>query len=113
MINYSFSIVSTLFSVVALYAISDKVEIEKEGALKWLSDRVVFSRALSVLSFLIACFLVCTKLGVANGILASSVLWMIGASLMLLFAPFKTISGIHLVALSVGAIFFELIVNLL
>ncbi|MEM6725424.1 MAG: hypothetical protein AAF598_15390 [Bacteroidota bacterium] len=66
----------------------------------YLAERVQLSRSLSALFFVLSTALLIFNTGPAVGVLNSFIVWMVLASLVLLFAPFPKIRLLHLVLLS-------------
>lgn len=92
---YTVSIGLTLISIVCLYSISDKVEVEKKGILLWLQNHKIVSMVTVSATFILSASLLIHILGLATGIFVSIGVWMLLASLMVLFAPFQVIKFIH------------------
>ena len=109
---YTLAIVLSFFSVWSLFAITEKVEFNKKRLTLALSENVGLAKVVSFLSFLTATILLGSLLGPAVGILANTVIWMIFASCIVLFAPFPKLRLPHLVLIIVVLLGLEVVFNL-
>ncbi|MEM7382529.1 MAG: hypothetical protein AAF361_15240 [Bacteroidota bacterium] len=76
-----------------------------------LSQNVKVAKMVALAFFLASTALFCYVLGMAVGILASTVVWMILSSLVTLFAPFPRFKYVHLILLTVVLVSVELILK--
>ena len=90
-------------SVYCLYAISDKVEYDKEAVMLFLANNTVVTKGLAVLFAILGFWILSFVVGTTNAIISGAVLWSVLASLILLFAPFKNINLLH-VGLVIGVV---------
>lgn len=94
---YSLAFCLSFLSVYCLYAISDRVEIEKTGVMLLLQKNKMLSLLLSGSAFLFSTFIFVAKVSLGVGVFASLSLWMVLACLVVLFMPFKIIKWMHIV----------------
>lgn len=102
---YSFSIVCSFLSVWCLYSASSRVEFEKKGLSLWLSGRASLAKVLSACLFILSTLTFSLAMGPVICILTSVCLWMLIASSITLFTPFRRVSITHLgllLVLSIG-----------
>ncbi|MEM8897649.1 MAG: hypothetical protein AAGC85_06070 [Bacteroidota bacterium] len=90
-------------SIYCLYALSEKVEYDKEAIMLFLANNSMVTKGLSVLFAILGFWILSFVVGTTNGIISGAVLWSLLASLILLFAPFKNINLLH-VGLVIGLI---------
>jgi hypothetical protein len=109
---YSLSIITSALSVLCLYSIARKVELQKSGIILYLSKRKKTSQVLSVVFFLLSVIFLLPKVGIASGIIGAVVLWTLWASSILLLVPFNWVKASHVLSLSSGILLIELILNL-
>jgi phosphatidylglycerophosphate synthase len=109
---YSLSIIASALSVLYIYSVAEKVELNKSRIILLLSKRKKTSQMLAVIFFLLSVILLVPKIGMASGIIGALVLWTLLACAVLLLVPFHRVKTIHLLSLSLGVILFELILNL-
>jgi len=103
------AVVLSFVSVWGLLASAKKVEFEKKGTTLLLSKNTGAAKVVALVSFLISTIVFCFLFGSTVGIISSGVLWMILASLTLLFAPFPKLSYRFLAGMIVLCVVFELL----
>ena len=106
---YTLSIVTSFLSVLALYAVADRVEFAKPDWMQWLDAHATVARLSAAILFGVSTFLLTVTMGLATGIFASLTLWMLLAGLMVLFAPFERISQFHLGLILLASIGIEVL----
>ena len=94
---YSVVIFNMLLSVISLYALTEKLEIQKTGIILWLSKKATISRFVAIGAFLIGAAILIVKSNIVSGILASILVWILLACMVSLFAPFKKVRVMHMV----------------
>lgn len=92
----SLAIILLFGSAWCVYSKSAKVEFTKKGWTLWLSNHPRFALGVALAAYSAGTFLLTQSLGVVAGVLAGLVIWMIVASLVLLFAPFQKLKALHL-----------------
>ncbi|MEM1120720.1 MAG: hypothetical protein AAGJ18_09745 [Bacteroidota bacterium] len=95
---YTLSLFACFISVFFHYAIAPKTDITKTGLTLRLSQSRWWAMLGAIASGLIMAAALIALEGPMTGIFASMVLWMIGASLMLLFRPFQKVRLWHILA---------------
>ena len=93
---YTLAIFLSFCSIWSLFAAADKVEFAKTKMTLTLSKKTKVTKMVALVAFLGATGMLSYLLGPVVGILSSCVLWMILASLIVLFAPFPNLRFIHL-----------------
>lgn len=86
----------SFISIYCLYAVSDRVEIEKKGIMLFFKNKQVLAVVIAGLTFLVSTIIFTYKFGLGVGIFTSLSLWMVLASLIILFLPFQVIKWPHL-----------------
>ena len=99
----SLSLACMFLSVYCLYAVSDKVEYDKEAIMVFLSGHGLLTKGLVGIFALLGFWILSFIVGTTNGIISGAVLWSVLASLVLLFAPFKRVRLLE-VGLLIGVI---------
>ncbi|MEM9142621.1 MAG: hypothetical protein AAGA86_06505 [Bacteroidota bacterium] len=94
---YTLVILLSFVSVWCLYAASKKVAFAKNNITLTLSRHPKAAKIAALVAFLGSTLLLIFLLGTAIGILASSIVWMIIASCVVLFAPFPKLKLGHLI----------------
>ncbi|GEM_PF-3498066 len=95
---YTLAFCLSLISIYCLYALSDRVEMEKKGIMLYLNTRKTLTLLLAVSAFLFSSIIFISRVGLGVGIFTNLSLWMVLACLTVLFLPFKVIRWPHLVA---------------
>ncbi|MEM6318054.1 MAG: hypothetical protein AAF960_10310 [Bacteroidota bacterium] len=93
---YTLSLLACFGSVFCHYAIAQKTDITKTGLTLRLSQSRLWATLAAIVSGLIMTAALIALEGPMTGIFTSMVLWMIGASLMLLFRPFQKVQLWHI-----------------
>lgn len=106
---YTLAIILSFCSVWSLFSAANKVEFGKTNITLTLSKKTKVAKLLAMVSFLVSTILLWYLLGASVGILASSVIWMILASLVVLFAPFPKLKSFHLILLGLVLLAIELL----
>lgn len=110
---YTLSITMSFLSVFGLFATHKRVEVEKKGVLLWLSQRSLFTKIISLITFIVSTYLLALQLGVAIGIFTSLTLWMLLACLTTLFSPFEKVRRGHLLIALISISAIEVLTDLL
>lgn len=92
---YSLGIGLAFFSVFCLYSATNKVEVMKIGLIHYLALRSAMAKCLSILLLMSSTWSFMTMLVSTSGIFCSITLWMLFASVFLLFMPFQKMSRFH------------------
>jgi hypothetical protein len=85
----------SFLSVYGLYALSDRVEIEKKGIMLLLKDHKTLTRLLAGSTLMVSTLIFSTQMGAAVGILTSFMLWTVLACFFILFIPFDKVRWPH------------------
>lgn len=106
---YSLSIIFSFCSVWCLLAVSERIELEKKGVTLLLSKNKKVAKIVAFLFFIAATGLLIDILGTASGIFSSLSLWMIAASFIVLFTPFKNFKTYYLFIITISIVAIELL----
>lgn len=94
---FTIAICLSFVSIYCLYAMG-KVEAEATGVMLLLKSKEVLARSLAGLTLLLSLWVFISQTGPAVGIFICLLFWMMLASCMVLFIPFKKIKWFHLTA---------------
>jgi len=106
---YTIATLLCFASVWSLFSSAQKVEFEKRHLTLALAKNGKIAKGISVALYLGSTLLFCSLLGYGTGILGSIILWMIFASVVVLFAPFPTLRFVHLILMVGVLILLELL----
>ncbi|MEL6916195.1 MAG: hypothetical protein AAFO99_00555 [Bacteroidota bacterium] len=108
---YTLAVILSFCSIWSLFSAANKVEFDKKNITLTFSKKTRVTKIVALVSFLGAMALLWYLLGAVVGILASTVIWMILASLVVLFAPFPKFRGVHLILIVALLLCIELLLN--
>lgn len=93
---FTVAICLSFISILCLYAIAQKVEMEPTGILLFLKTRKTLARLLAGSAFLVSTLVFIGQMGFAVGIFTGLLFWMLLACLMVLFVPFGKVKWPYL-----------------
>lgn len=93
---FTLAICLSFLSIYCLYALSDKVEVEKKVIMLFLKERKTLTWLLAGSTFVFSTLILHGQLGPAVGILTSFMLWTVLAGFIILFMPFEKVKWPHL-----------------
>lgn len=105
---YSLSLIISFLSIWCLFATSPKVEFVKKHLTLALSQKKTLARGLSLGLLFIATLLLSLHLGIVTGVLTELCIWLLLASIIVLFAPFQKLNRLQLILIGVVVISIEL-----
>ncbi|MEM9987428.1 MAG: hypothetical protein AAF804_20230 [Bacteroidota bacterium] len=107
------SLMLSLISVSCLYATAERVEGEKRGLLRWLSQHTTLAYCTAGVAYLGALGLHISSFGWLAGLFTSLLAWMLLACMMILFAPFQQMRLHHVSLVALVAFGLEWLLSLI